>query len=137
MRALAPSSASPPGATVADWAWTDHATRSCANAPAANRSNRTGLALTAIILSRVLRERRFDVIPIFTESRARQLLFDQLVHLAFGEFLGHANGVPDGVGVGPAVADDAHAAHPEQRGAPVLGVDRKSTRLNSSHRCIS
>src|SRR5215469_11897468 len=58
----------------------------------------------------------------FFERREPQLFLDPLIHVTFGKFLGHADGVLDGFGVGAAVADDADAAHTQQRRAAVLGI---------------
>src|ERR1017187_507613 len=55
-------------------------------------------------------------------DQAAEFVFNALVDLAAGEFRGHADGVLDGVGVGPAVADDARAAHAQQGRAAVLGI---------------
>src|ERR1017187_4136237 len=55
-------------------------------------------------------------------DQAAEFVFNALVDFAAGEFGGHADGVLDGVGVGAAVADDARAAHAEQRRAAVFGI---------------
>src|ERR1700722_20871728 len=51
-----------------------------------------------------------------------QLVFDPLVDVAAGELGSHADGVLNGVGVGPAVADNADAAHPQQWRTAVFGI---------------
>src|ERR1017187_5055291 len=55
-------------------------------------------------------------------NQAAEFVFHALVDSAAGAFGGHADGVLDGVGVGPAVADDARAAHAQQRRAAVFGI---------------
>src|SRR2546430_6728775 len=51
-----------------------------------------------------------------------QLFLDVLIHFSIGKFGRHPDGVLDGVGVGSPMADDASAAHPQQRRAAVLRV---------------
>src|ERR1700693_1875178 len=73
----------------------------------------------------------------------RKLLFDFVVHLRTRESRGDANSIFNGVGVGTAVADDAHSAHAEQRRATIFGVVdsffqtlQRSTRKKKSYlRC--
>ena len=54
-------------------------------------------------------------LPRFRELA--QLFFDALVHIAGCKIRRHADGVLDGVGVRPAVANDAYAFHAQQRRA--------------------
>src|SRR5262249_48248479 len=54
--------------------------------------------------------------------RGRELLFDFFVDSRFGETCSDADGVFYGIGVGPAVADDADAANAKEGRAAVFGV---------------
>src|SRR5467141_5098869 len=64
-----------------------------------------------------------------------ELLFDFLVHARAGESRGHANGIFHGVGIRTAVADDANAAHTQERRAAVLRIiNRLSQRLKGPFR---
>src|SRR5215468_8688884 len=51
-----------------------------------------------------------------------QFFLDALIHFAFGEFLGYANGILDCVHIRPSMADNADAAHTQERRAAVLGI---------------
>src|SRR5215469_9763696 len=51
-----------------------------------------------------------------------KFLFDALVDIALTELLGNADRILDGISVGAAMADDANAAHSQQRGAAILRI---------------
>src|SRR5437762_9033720 len=54
--------------------------------------------------------------------RLRQFALNLLIDPSLGELRGHADGVLDGIGIGPAVADDARAFHAQQRCAAIFRV---------------
>src|SRR5580704_1510023 len=105
--AVSRARALPPGAAGFGATSTDHATCCVCAIPAtfangsASNSAKTG---------------RITSLPHFA-SLASKLIFNPLIHVAFGKFLSHANRVLHGVGIRASVADDAGAAHPQQRGA--------------------
>src|SRR5208337_3465150 len=57
-----------------------------------------------------------------SEGGCRQVTLNLLVHLALRKLGRDANGVLDGVRVGATMANDAHAAHPQQSGPAVLRI---------------
>src|SRR5689334_20252812 len=67
-------------------------------------------------------ERKINLLADGVGRVPAQFVFDPLVDFAARKLRGDTNGVLNGVRIRPAVADDAAAAHAEQRSAAVLRV---------------
>src|SRR5215471_13718029 len=115
-RILAPGAAvAGSGATVqvTCWSWAKRAEES--------RRSKTG---TDAFFAKAPKKASVPFWPRFLVTGFAQLqfIFNLLVDVAPGEFGGDTDRVLDGVDVAAAVADDASAAHAEQRSAAILGV---------------